>query len=88
MPLNGIKKREKLIKANKELIREFSDYAKKLSSSVSKSEDRVSAILKEIFSNAVEPSEKELSNARKRKELGNPPGKKGGLVGDRNYMIS
>lgn len=76
------KKREKLIEDNKKLISELYDYTKKLSSLVEKSEDRVSIILQEIFSNANQPNEDEINNARKRKELGNPPGKKEDAIGD------
>lgn len=76
------KKREKLIEDNKKLISELSNYTKKLSSLVEKSEDRVSTILQEIFSKASQPNEDEINNAKKRKELGNPPGKKEDAIGD------
>lgn len=49
---------------------------------VSQSKDDASKALAGIFSQAVSPNEGELSRARKRKERGNPPGKKNGPLGD------
>lgn len=76
------KRKEKLIEANEKLISELCDYTKNISSLVEKSEDRVSIILQDVFSNASQPNEDEINNAKKRKELGNPPGKKEDPIGD------
>jgi len=49
---------------------------------ISQSEDEVSKGLSTIFSRAVLHEPEELERARQRKELGNPPGKKAGPLGD------
>src|SRR5262249_19161881 len=49
---------------------------------INRSEDEVSVALAKIFVRAVQHNEEELSRARSRKELGNPPGKKGDPIGD------
>lgn len=49
---------------------------------ISCSEDEVSKALIPIFDKAVAHSPKELQKARNRKEIGNPPGKKGDPLGD------
>jgi hypothetical protein len=53
-----------------------------LLTSVSNSADEVSKALTAIFSQAVKHSDDELQRARSRKELGNPPGKNNGPLGD------
>lgn len=50
--------------------------------SISRSEDEVSVALEEVFRRAVDPSGEEVERARVRRELGNPPGKKGDPLGD------
>jgi hypothetical protein len=49
---------------------------------ISRSEDEVSVALEEIFRRAVSPSEEEFVRGKYRRELGNPPGKKGDPLGD------
>jgi len=49
---------------------------------ISRSEDEVSVALEEVFRRAVQPTHEELERARVRRELGNPPGKKGDPLGD------
>jgi hypothetical protein len=49
---------------------------------ISRSEDDVSGRLEKLFAKAITPTDGQLSLARKRKELGNPPGKKSDTLGD------
>jgi PIN domain len=49
---------------------------------ISRSEDEVSKTLAGIFARAVPHTDAELHRARVRRELGNPPGKKGDPLGD------
>ena len=49
---------------------------------ISRSEDEVSKALSPIFAKAVPHCPEELQRARDRKELGNPPGKNNGSLGD------
>lgn len=49
---------------------------------ISCSEDEVSKALSSIFANPVPHTSEELQRARERKELGNPPGKGAGSIGD------
>ena len=46
------------------------------------SEDKVSKELSTIYAKAKVPSEKDIENARLRKEIGNPPGKRADPLGD------
>jgi len=56
-------------------------YAKTLEQ-ISKNEDKISIELNKIFNNALSCSIEQVTAAKKRKELGNPPGKKGDPLGD------
>jgi hypothetical protein len=49
---------------------------------ISRSEDEVSKALSSIFANPVCHTAEELQKARERRELGNPPGKSAGSIGD------
>lgn len=49
---------------------------------VSKGKDKVSLELEKIFKNAIEHTDTQLSNAKRRKDLGNPPGKPKNPIGD------
>jgi hypothetical protein len=49
---------------------------------ISRSEDEVSVALEEIFRRAVPTTNEALVRARSRREIGNPPGKKGDPLGD------
>lgn len=49
---------------------------------IHQSEDAVTKRLEPIFENAFTPTDEELGNARRRKESGNPPGKKSDPLGD------
>lgn len=62
--------------------REFGEVAQDLVEQVSQSRDAVSKALTVIFSLAVAPDENELSRAKERKLLGNPPGKNTDPLGD------
>lgn len=54
----------------------------KIISEVQSGKDQVSLVLKNIFSKAESPTDKEIDRARYRKEIGNPPGKKADPLGD------
>lgn len=49
---------------------------------ISTQSDDITRKLKELFENALAPSEEELKEAEKRKQFGNPPGKKADPIGD------
>lgn len=49
---------------------------------ISRSKDEVSVALEEVFRRAIVPSDEEFERGRLRRELGNPPGKKGDPLGD------
>jgi hypothetical protein len=49
---------------------------------ITRSEDEVSKTLAALFAHAIPPTEDALQRARRRKELGNAPGKKTGPLGD------
>lgn len=66
----------------KQVICEMNVFALDLVEQVSSSNDEVSKALASIFANAVHHSPEELQKARQRKELGNPPGKSAGSIGD------
>ena len=69
-----------------EIIRQINEEEKALAldmlDKVSRSDDPVSMTLATIFAKAVQPSETELQLARRRKEVGNPPGKRKDVLGD------
>ena len=49
---------------------------------INRDEDDVSIVQTKIFQKAIQESEDQLNRARKRKEIGSPPGKKGDPLGD------
>ena len=49
---------------------------------MSRSEDDVSKRLESLFDKAIPATDEEIRRARERKEVGNPPGKKNGPIGD------
>jgi hypothetical protein len=61
---------------------ELDDIAKKTLSHISRSKDDVSKRLQLLFDAAVEPTVNEMTRARFRRELGNPPGKQENPLGD------
>ncbi|TDD75632.1 PIN-like domain-containing protein [Flavobacterium caseinilyticum] len=76
-------------KARKELEKQISDSNKELSpilndvlNDIAISQDKVSKELSAIYATAQSPSGKDLENARLRKEIGNPPGKRADPLGD------
>lgn len=64
------------------LKEELERLATKTLGRISRSEDEVSVALEEVFQRAVVPKDDEFERARVRRELGNPPGKKGDPLGD------
>jgi hypothetical protein len=67
------------LKEFKELLAEV--YAK-TTEHLSRNEDKVSMTLEKVFQGALQASDEQMVRARLRKELGNPPGKKGDPIGD------
>lgn len=81
---------------NKEILDKMKDISSEVSSvnseidahtneimvQISQSKDEVSIALESIFSNKIAATTEELKRARKRKEIGNPPGKKSNPLGD------
>lgn len=53
-----------------------------LATAISESSDLVSGMLAPLFQRAVAATEKQMAAARLRREVGNPPGKKGDPLGD------
>lgn len=76
------KKRNKLEKDANELENDLIKGLSETMHSVSASSDRVSTELKRIFSNLISVTDKQLADARHRKEIGNPPGKPNDPLGD------
>lgn len=70
------------INALKDLSRDLDLFMEQTLSKVSKSEDEVSEVLSRLFENATPPSDSEISAARCRREVGNPPGKSTSPLGD------
>lgn len=64
------------------LSSEIESHVAEIMGQVAESKDEVSIALASIFSNAVSATSEEIRLARQRKELGNPPGKKGDPLGD------
>jgi len=60
----------------------ITELAKSIIEKIVESRDEVSTMLAPIFANVVPHTEEELIKARNRKELGRPPGKHGGAIGD------
>jgi hypothetical protein len=65
-----------------EVNAELDRLASELLVQISKSEDVVSKTLNRLLRNLRKPTAKELERAQRRKELGQPPGKKGDPLGD------
>jgi len=65
-----------------ELKKALEEVYQKTIEHVSKSEDKISIELEEIFKNALDHTDNQLKRAQIRKNLGNPPGKKGDPIGD------
>jgi len=81
----GRRIRDRLGVTNKEIKaarKELMTLTHDLLRQISLSEDGVSKALADIFAKAVPHSDDELCRARDRKELGNPPGKRGDPLGD------
>lgn len=75
-------KRRNIEEDNKKLIKELDGIFEENISDISVSKDNVSLKLKSIFQNISKASSEEIINARTRKEVGNPPGKKEDPIGD------
>jgi hypothetical protein len=66
----------------KDVNKELNALATNIMEKISQSTDEVSAVLTRLFDKAVPHQEKELQQAKQRKERGQPPGKKAGPIGD------
>lgn len=75
-------KRRKIEEDNEKLIKELDGIFEENISDISLSKDNVSLKLKSIFQNISNASSEEIKQARIRKEVGNPPGKKEDPIGD------
>ena len=80
--LNWNKKRSELENKNLILKKELEIILEENLKSISFSSDSVSLKLKLIFNNKIKESEEELGRSKKRKEIGNPPGKPNDTLGD------
>lgn len=76
------KKRKEANNSIDALRDELEEITSDLIEAISKNEDNVSAVLAEIFMNAIQETEDQMIRAKKRKEVGNPPGKKEDPLGD------
>ncbi len=72
----------KIIKDVKKVNTKVDAWELSILKQISCSEDEVSKALSSIFANPVPHTSEELQRARERKELGNPPGKGAGSIGD------
>jgi len=68
-------KRNNLILAEKSLLTNFTEIAEETIESIMKSSDKVSMILEDLFEHSTIATEAEVFSAKRRKELGDPPGK-------------
>lgn len=75
---NRKKLEESILSSNDELLNIF----KEVLSDISYSKDRVSKELLKLYDLAYKPTPKELEDARLRREIGNPPGKRIDTLGD------
>jgi hypothetical protein len=75
-------KRKRIEEDNEKLIKELDGIFEENISDISVSKDNVSLKLKSIFQNISNASSEEITLARTRKEIGNPPGKKDDPIGD------
>jgi hypothetical protein len=83
---------EKLKQWNKkeaEIGKDLEDQRKKLNAfttillrKISENSDEITMTFSKIFENAINPTEIQISKARNRKEVGNPPGKRSDPLGD------
>lgn len=62
--------------------KQWNTVTSELATAISESSDLVSEMLTPLFRKAEAPTEKQLASARLRREIGNPPGKKGDPLGD------
>jgi len=76
------RKRNKLKAAEDSLKRDYDKIVQESLKSVMCSTDNVSLILEKLFVYPIVANEQEIAAARKRKELGNPPGKLSDPLGD------
>lgn len=76
------KKRNKIIKEENDLKKEYCDIVSNTLTLIVNSADAVSIELEKIFELAKTPSQEDLEAARLRKEIGNPPGKPKDPLGD------
>lgn len=76
------KRRDTISKENKKLTKEIDKIFVKNLELISKSQDSVSQKLQSIYKYVLNAKDEELIEARKRRELGNPPGKNSDPLGD------
>lgn len=76
------KQRETIRKENEKLTKEIDKIFIKNIELISKSQDSVSQKLEVIYKKTISATSEEISESKKRKELGNPPGKDSDPLGD------
>ncbi len=76
------RKRAKLVNSNQALVDDLNQIFNATLRMIIASSDEVSLILEKLFSNPIKESEQEYKSAAKRRERGNPPGKKNDTLGD------
>lgn len=72
---------------HKKLSSDLHSYFSGLLDSVSKGSDNVSVTLDRLFTKAIRPSARQISEAHERRAFGNPPGKRADPVGDQLSWI-
>ncbi|MBN8677863.1 MAG: DUF4935 domain-containing protein [Chitinophagales bacterium] len=75
-------KKEVINTSINELKGELEDIVTNLVQMIIENKDEVSIVLSQLFANAQKETQDQLDRARKRKEIGNPPGKKNDPLGD------
>ena len=75
-------KRAESFSSNSRLLSDLDLFFDENLNEISKSSDAVSQRLRSIFFNVLDPDEDIITLSKKRKELGNPPGKKNDPLGD------
>jgi L-rhamnose mutarotase len=82
IPESEISEIRKAVDAAKKARKELWNLSVEMVQKISRSEDELSKRLQKVFSDAAQPTTEQMKRAREKKELGNPPGKKGDPLGD------
>ncbi|MCS3702588.1 PIN domain-containing protein [Salinibacter ruber] len=75
-------KRGNLNDDENDLKADFKEHTEEILENISKSEDEVSSVLEDIFENSISPNDDQVKRAKRRHDIGNPPGKTKDPVGD------